>query len=171
MKRVSQGIIGALSLASVVFTASTGRADEAVVVEPEYAGPEDAVAYVKRTPNADLIIGGIFLFGSAYAFSAVAAGTSEVPSDRHLWVPVAGPWLDLANRPACGAGAQRPGCQNEPVNKAMLVASGLMQGVGALQMVGGLLFPKTEVVMVRQGVRVVPTATGSSVGVSAIGRF
>lgn len=175
--KVSQWVIGLLALPCVTSIASTGRAEEATdtgygaaIVDPSSG---DVIGHVRQTPNSDVIVGGAFLFTGAYSFSAVVAGTSDIRADERLWIPVAGPWMDLAERPGCGARARAPSCDNEPVNRALLVTSGIVQGVGVLQMLGGFMFPKTEVVMLegRRGVHVVPTAAGSAVGLTAVGAF
>jgi hypothetical protein len=173
MKRV---IIGALALTCVASLTSASRAEEGTMTVSDTAivdaSTGDVVGHVKRTPNTDVIVGGMFLLTSAYSFSAVAAGTSDVKADENLWVPVAGPWMDLAERPRCGGGVARPTCDNESVNQALIVTSGIVQGVGALQILGGLLFPKTEVIMSsKRSVQIAPSATGSAVGITAFGKF
>src|SRR6516162_3853198 len=74
---------------SIVSTPGTAR----VVEKPEtYTGP-----------NRALISTGLVTFGLAYVPAVIVAGTSSLPADNHLYIPVAGPWLNLADRPACGA--------------------------------------------------------------------
>lgn len=98
----------------------------------EYAGP-----------NKAMIGTGFALLGGTYLASAIVAGTSQHPGDEHLYIPVAGPWIDLANRGDCGAGFARS-CDNENTNNALLIGGGILQGVGVLTMIGGFLSPETR---------------------------
>jgi len=43
-----------------------------------------------------------------------------------------------------------PGCDRENTYKVLLVADGVLQGLGALEILGGLLFPETKTVMVAE---------------------
>ena len=106
----------------------------------------------------------------SYAPAAVIGATSARREDRRLIIPVAGPWLDLANRDCrterCGA--------NENVNKAMIITSGAVQGAGALMALGSLLIPERKTVHERvaekPGVQIAPMIGGIT-GISAVGRF
>jgi len=165
-------VIAGAALAAVVVTlwSPSAQADERVRVSA--ARSAETLAYVKRTPNENLIAGGAFLLGSSYAFSIVAAAKSDLPADDRLYIPIAGPWMDLNERPACGNSERRPDCKTEPLNKGLLVTSGIVQGIGAAEILGGFLFPKTEVIAVRAGgVTFHPTAGRSGVGVTATGAF
>jgi len=108
----------------------------------------------------------------SYAPSAIVAGTSDRREDRHLFYPVAGPWLDLANR-NCKA---RP-CEDEGADKALLVTDGILQGVGALWMLTSLVIPeppskKSPVAAEIGPVKLSPARVGrTGYGLSAIGTF
>ena len=80
-------------------------------------------------PSFAMISSGIVVFGLAYVPSVVAASSSSLPADRTLLVPIAGPWIDLTQRPRCTPAAQ---CDAENTNKVLLVTDGIVQAVGAL---------------------------------------
>lgn len=77
-------------------------------------------------PNRPMLITGGVLFLGTYAASAIVATTNDNSYDNKLYIPVVGPWLDMADRP-CGLGD----CgSREDVNQALLIGSGVAQGVG-----------------------------------------
>ena len=123
-------------------------------------------AETEFVPNGEMIGSGVVLLGTTYAASVVAATMSSNEADARLFVPVAGPWMAFAGR-ADG----KPDSREETVGKALLVADGILQGIGALQIVGGLSFPKARTVITeRAGVRIVPTI-GRVNGLAAVGKF
>jgi hypothetical protein len=88
-----------------------------------------------------------------------------------LYAPVAGPWLDLANRGECPPSSS---CGNETAYKALLIADGVLQGVGVLQVISGLLFPVTHSVTTVESavhVRIVPRVGREGYGLTAVGTF
>jgi hypothetical protein len=102
------------------------------------------------------------------------AGTSDVSADHHLYVPIAGPWLDLGDRPGCGSG--HIGCDTETTYKVLLVVDGLFQGIGALTTVAGFLSPERhELVSTADAgkptLHVAPASVASGYGLAAFGRF
>src|SRR5262249_9042189 len=129
------------------------------------------VTWQEVRPNADLIGGGIAMLGLTYGASIIVGAASDRQSDQFLYVPVAGPWMALANREPC-YGPCRPG---ETFNQVLLVADGLLQGAGVLQILGGFLFPEvrtvTRVAEVPKGVHIAPQVGLHSVGISAYGAF
>jgi hypothetical protein len=71
--------------------------------------------------------------------------TRSHSEDRVLAIPAAGPWIDLANRPACVPPQLPPGmklpvdpCIGETAVRAALVASGALQDMGMLFALIGL---------------------------------
>lgn len=136
-----------------------------------YRRNEPAAERTESTlPNTNLLSTGIGLAALSYAPAAVVATISPRSEDKRLYIPVAGPWLDLANR-----GAERGG--NETVNKAMIITSGAVQGAGALMAIGSLLIPETKTVptkaaaeVEKPSVKVVPIV-GAFTGIGAMGRF
>ena len=46
-------------------------------------------------------------FTLAYVPAVLVAQQSTQSADNHLYVPVVGPWVDLADRPTCGGASER----------------------------------------------------------------
>jgi hypothetical protein len=150
--------VGALAL--VATTHSLARAERPVVTET-----------VTTTPNRSLLHSGVVTLALAYVPAFVVATESSLEADQALYVPVAGPWIDLANRD-CST------CTNETANKVLLVTDGIFQGIGALNILGAFVFPETRVVTAREKpaqvarLRLSPGRFGSgSYGVLASGAF
>jgi hypothetical protein len=76
------------------------------------AGAQSHETVTTTGPNRELLHGGILALGVPYVASVVVAATSDRPEDKHLYIPVAGPWMDLANRSGCG-NAGEPSCDKE----------------------------------------------------------
>lgn len=138
----------------------------------EYAPPADKVR-TSYSPHKGLLISGASILGSTYATSAIVGATSSNDSDRKLYIPVVGPWLDMADRSCrfgdCGA--------KEDMNNALLLASGVSQAAGLGLLIAGLIVqdpgrsgaqakapPKPEI-------HVLPTSVGAGPGVGAVGTF
>jgi hypothetical protein len=125
--------------------------------------------------NGALIGAGLFLLGGSYLPAIAVAESSNSPADDHLYVPVAGPWLDLIRRPTCNA----IDCSAEFGNRALIATDGLLQGLGAFMTLVGLLTldedPATPPVaknLDKTTVHVSPAQLGSgSYGVTAFGSF
>jgi len=125
-------------------------------------------------PNRQLLQSGIFALGVPYVASIIVAASSDRSEDKHLYIPVAGPWLDFANRGPCGH-ALEPSCDTETAYKILLVGNGILQGVGALEIVGSFFFPETHTIAAKtdeRRVSVAPYYMGTgSYGLSAFARF
>jgi hypothetical protein len=139
---------------------------------PPQAGPRrDVITWVEETPDTGMIGAGLLMFGLAYGSSIVVGATSDRTEDQALFVPLAGPWIDLANRGDCAG----PCGADETVNRVLLVSSGLFQAAGALQILGGFLFPETRTVTrtaeVPAGVHFAPKVGKGMLGISAYGSF
>jgi hypothetical protein len=136
-----------------------------------YAPPPRVITFQETRPNADLIGGGIALFGLTYGTSIIVGAQSDRTSDQYLFVPVVGPWMALATRDPCFEMCG-PG---EAVSRVLLVTDGLLQGVGVLQILGGFIFPETRTVTrlaeVPRGVHVAPSVGPRMVGLTAYGAF
>jgi hypothetical protein len=76
----------------------------------------------------------------SYVPALVVAIKSERRGDDYLYYPVVGPWMNLANRGDCATCSQ----ERENVNEGLLIADGVFQGVGALQIVGAFLMPERQ---------------------------
>jgi hypothetical protein len=96
-------------------------------------------------PNRALLHSGLFTLAIPYVASVIVATGSDHPGDNNLYIPVAGPWMDLSSRGPCGGAAERS-CDGETANKALLVVDGVFQGLGALDIVGAFVFPETRTV-------------------------
>ena len=166
-RRVARWSFGAVGLFTLL-TAPTAFADDKVVVTTTPPAAESTL------PNSTLLRSGLFTLGAAYVPALVVAITSERPEDDHLYAPIVGPWIDLAARGDCSGD-----CSGETVNKVLLVTDGVFQGLGALQIVGSLLFPEQHVVTVhgRDGsptlaLSVMPAHFGPGAnGLQAVGEF
>ena len=122
-------------------------------------------------PTADLIASGLFTLAIPYVASVAVATQSPNPADHYLYTPVAGPWLNLSHREDCPTSGA---CSNETAYKILLVADGVLQGFGALEILSGFLFPEPTTAKTDSSsprVRVVPSVAGGGPGVTALGRF
>jgi hypothetical protein len=125
-------------------------------------------------PNRALLRSGVFTLGASYVPALVVAIESDHPADNHLYAPIVGPWLDLANRGDCEGD-----CDGETVNKVLLVTDGVFQGIGALQILGSFIFPETTAAVTVAGsdgepalsFRVMPTKIARGSGLVAYGEF
>lgn len=160
----------AAAAAGFAFT-TEARADEVVI-------PGKEISSTHTEPNRAMLDSGVFALGVPYVTSIIVGATSNHPGDKDLYVPVAGPWMDLGDR-HCAFGTS---CNHEGLNKGLLVVDGIFQGIGALQIVGAFLFPETITVSSASTehhlaladvshVQVGPSGVGSGYGLSAIGRF
>lgn len=166
----------ALALASTLLVSAPARP---ALADQDLARTAPGERAAVRGPNRRMLRSGIWTLGLAYAPAALVAGTSERPADSRLFVPVAGPWMNLADRGPCGASA----CDKESFNKAMLVTDGIFQGLGALQILGSFLLPETrapsalrsgssEVAVAKPRVKVMPARLkGGGYGVAAQATF
>jgi hypothetical protein len=174
-----------LGAASVLTYPASSSADTTVVEQPApapasttvVATPAAPVAETRDAytgPNRRLIGSGLVTFGLSYIPSLIVAGTSDVPADHHLYVPIVGPWLDLGNRPGCGPG--HIDCDAETTDKVLLVFDGLFQGIGALTTVAGFLSPERhELVSTADAdkptLHLGPAHVASGYGLAAFGNF
>jgi hypothetical protein len=116
---------------------------------------------VESTRSTGMLVGGIVVFTLTYAPTAYVGFGSARTEDRVLAVPAAGPWIDLANRPACvppqvpkGVSLPIDPCIGETATRAALVASGALQDLGVIFTLIGL--PSHS--------RIVTTDSGRGVG-------
>jgi hypothetical protein len=130
-----------------------------------------------NTETKDTLLGtGLFLLAVSYLPAVSVAASSTVSADQHLYAPIAGPWIDLAQRPICSPPAN---CQSEQTNRALLETTGILQGVGAFLTIVGLLTPddtdtespKHTSEAKATTVHVTPAQFGSAYGLAAFGKF
>jgi hypothetical protein len=134
---------------------------------------EERATVVETQPDYALVGTGLLLFAGPYIASVVVAAESNHSGDEHLYIPVVGPWLDLADR---NCGPNDIACNNEGMNKALLIGNGILQGVGVVTAVAGFLFPEKRVVSpattTGARVKVLPIGLGrGGYGLGAIGTF
>jgi hypothetical protein len=104
--------------------------------------PDEALpggGHVESTRSTGMLVAGIVVFTLTYAPTAYVGFGSPRGADRVLAVPAAGPWIDLANRPACvppqvphGVSLPVDPCIAETATRAALVASGALQDLGVV---------------------------------------
>jgi hypothetical protein len=136
--------------------------------------------HIESSRSTGALIGGAVVFVLSYAPTLYIGAGSPRSSDRVLAVPIVGPWLDLANRPACVA-PNLPVkvpidlCIEETASRAALIASGSLQGLATVLTLIGLPSHTRVVEGVDRGVgarakprlAVVPTLGGAL----AVGTF
>jgi hypothetical protein len=153
--------IASAAVTASIMTSGLARAEEVQVSQTR--------------PNSAMLTSGIFAFGVPYVSSVIVGAASSHPGDRNLFVPVAGPWIDLADR-HCEVGTS---CNHEGLYKGLLIADGIFQGLGALQIAGAFLFPETVTVTNAAqrprprmaGVHFAPSSVGTGYGLAAVGLF
>lgn len=127
----------------------------------------EATPHTSWRPNRTLLMTGLVLFGAPYVASVGVAATSSHNGDGNLAVPVLGPWLDMGARGGCPAGSD---CGPETGNMVLLAADGILQTVGALEIVGAFVFPEHyDVTTITTGKNTTLTLSPSRVGVGAYG--
>jgi hypothetical protein len=107
---------------------------------------------VTVSPSAALIASGTIALSLGYGVASVLAVSSTYDKDRVLFVPIAGPWIDLGLRP--------PGTTDEVWARVGLIVDGVAQLAGVVLLVTGFVMkarmPKNVAALVT------PTSTGLS---------
>jgi hypothetical protein len=100
---------------------------------------------VETTGSAVALVSGAVVLGMSYLPSAYVAAGSSLSADQVLWVPLLGPWIDLATRPSCNEPTYPPGvqipadpCSPESAYRAALVTAGALQAAGVILMLVGM---------------------------------
>jgi hypothetical protein len=153
--------------------------------EDTMPAPTQAEAEVKTTtspPNVPLLASGLFVLAGSYVPSVLVAAANNRSYDNNLYIPVVGPWMNLAARPACG-GLGQTSCSTEGGFKALLIIDGIAQAIGAVGTIAGLVSPQTRTTAIARTaqadkkpqalkVRFIPASVGKSAyGMAAIGTF
>ena len=133
--------------------------------------PRDEPAFSKVKPNRALLIAGGSMLLASYATTAIVGAVSPLAADEKLFVPVVGPWLNLAERP-CSLGA----CGGkEDLTNAFILGGGITQAVGLGLAVLSLVVPEKRraptVTTASPTVRVTPISFGRGGGLGAVGTF
>lgn len=178
MKKVSFTLaaFGAVLLSTSASYADSTTGQTTTTAAPYPYSPTGQVAEhestTEHTPNTLMMKTGVGIFVVSYGSSVVAAAVSPRDEDKNLFIPVVGPWLDLGDRDC----ATRS-CGNDDVAKAMIISSGIAQGVGVLLGVGSLFVPESTTTRTRNEVTskaevtFTPVSYGSGAGLGAVGRF
>jgi hypothetical protein len=128
-----------------------------VTSAPVASDPVVRDTHERYMPNRYLLASGLLVFGIPYTASVIVAATSGNPGDQHLYLPIVGPWLDIARRPGCPAA--NVDCDTETSNKVFLGIDGVLQGLGTLQFIWAFLRPEHEVFTTVAATRYPPKMT------------
>jgi hypothetical protein len=126
----------------------------------------------ERKPNRAMLITGSAIFLGTYAASATVGAFSDTKGDGNLFIPVVGPWIDVAERD-CKLGQ----CTTrEDVNIAHLIGSGAAQATGIAIAIGSFFVherkdgrpaPQPKVA----NVQILPMSMRAGAGIGAFGTF
>lgn len=159
-------ITTAAVLVSAALWTASASAQERVVTTTTTA--EQPVTETTR-PNRKMLTTGGAIIAASYIPAVVVAATSDRSADKNLYIPVAGPWLDLAERGGCGPNP----CGDEAIYKGLIVTAGLAHLVGVGLVVGSFLVPEERTVTVGSTKpKLVPAQFGKSgAGFALVGQF
>jgi len=165
-----------LSVCVLVGSTRAARADDGTGQVPNVTKER-----VETTgPNRALLHSGVWIFVLSYVPAVIVAAESNRHGDKNLYVPIAGPWMDLAARDRCPSNGS---CKSDTLNKVLIVVDGIFQGLAALDIVGALLFPETRTTTISSSnpdasrpalplVRILPAQfAANGYGVAAVGTF
>jgi hypothetical protein len=118
-----------------------------------------------------LLVGSGTLLVASYVPSAIVGAVSDRDEDRYLFIPAVGPWVDLGRRD-CTA---RP-CTNDGLDKALLIGSGILQGIGTVGVVASFFVPERRTQVTTASAKktfvVSPAQLGrGGCGLAALGTF
>ena len=118
-------------------------------------------------PNTPLLITGSALLVGTYVTTAAFSGANGPVADRDLYIPVAGPWINLADR-----STDR---ENNTRDTVLIAGSGVLQGVGVVMVITSFFVPESiPAARISAGnvkMNVAPTASMGGGGVGAFGTF
>jgi hypothetical protein len=165
----------AAAVLTVVIPTAASSAETAVAQSAAQPPVAEHASYV--WPNNGLLSKGFFAFLGSYVPSVIVAVVNDNSYDKRLYIPIAGPWIDLASRPGCG-GVGQSTCGAETGYKALLIVAGAVQTLGALAIVGGLTVPERRLTPApakadnKPTVHLQPAQVGrSGYGLAAFGTF
>ena len=138
-------------------------------LQPLGPSPTEQITTEKTIPNRPLLLTSSALVLGTYLPSMIVAAESPRYGDQYLFIPVAGPWIDLAVRGGCGPNP----CATEMLYKSMLIISGIAQVGGAAGIVASFLSPETRVYRTaKTKPQVVPAQMGKNgYGVALVGAW
>lgn len=137
---------------------------------PTVAAPppgESTTVYQQHRPNTPLLVTGGVLLAATYATTAALSGANGPVADRDLYIPIAGPWINLADRDT--------NRENNTRDTVLIAGSGVLQGIGALMLVTSFFVPeRVPAARISAGnvkMQVSPQASMGGGGVGAVGTF
>ena len=146
---------------------AASSASRSPILEEPYIEP---TAERSSLPNTPLLVTGTVVLGASYGASVIAASRSDSETDDKLYYPVVGPWMALNDRD-CSVDP----CSRKTLDTALLVGSGVLQGLGALGIIMSVFIPSTEThswyLIGSDDMNVTPLAGYGELGAIATGRF
>jgi hypothetical protein len=151
-------------------TTTTTAADTEAIMPPTVPPTRESVTvYERQRPNRPLLITGGLLLVATYGTTAAIVGANGEKPDRDLYIPVAGPWINVADRSCTGD------CGDHKRDTVLIVGSGVLQGVGALMVISSFLIPekvaKAQITAGPVKMQVAPTGNRGGGGIGAFGTF
>lgn len=152
-------------------TTTITSADDATASAPTtpsntYTKPAETTLYQRHTPHKAYLYTGLSVFAGTYVTTAAVAGNSGSVGDHDLYLPIVGPWVDLASRDMGNTST---------TDKVLIVGSGVLQAAGAGLAVASFFIPeKYATATIAAGpvkMAVSPTAGAGMGGVGAVGTF
>ncbi len=117
---------------------------------------------VRRWPNRPLLITSTLMLTASYVPAVFFAAYND-DTTNNLYIPVAGPWMELAQEPASGG------------SKALLAISGVFQDLGALGLLTSLFVPERRTskwyLIGNKKLSAAPAIDRYTYGISARGHF
>jgi hypothetical protein len=167
------------SVCGIALVVAVATALPSVAAAQEAAPPPPPATTTETTsqatgPSLWMLGSGLTVFAFAYVPVVVVGATSGLNADRTLFVPLAGPWIDLAQRPGCTPASA---CSGESSAKVLLVVDGVFQALGALTVLGSFFDTAHVTTTVQRAalqptVRITPAQLGTSgYGMAALGTF
>jgi hypothetical protein len=181
------GVGGSTLLLALTLSSTAGAQSAAPDLTSQRKPPPRRLSYdegqpipdgyrLRSEPHKGLLITGAIMGGGAYAFSVMGAvDTSFEDNAGYLLIPIAGPWLMLAagNDPPepCPMGETCP--TGNPSYKGLAVgAAGVLQAVGAVLFITGVMTERRYLERKDVEVSIVPTSLGNDgYGLGAVGTF
>jgi hypothetical protein len=160
---VKRTIVTAATLLAAALCCSTASAQDPVQVTYDSTERETV------RPNRPMLYTGLAVIAASYIPPVVVAATSSRAGDEYLYIPLAGPWIDLGERGGCGPNP----CGEEAVYKGLLIATGVAHVVGTGLILSSLFVPE-ERIKERTSAKpvVVPAQVGrSGAGLMVVGTF
>ena len=149
---------------------TTTAADTEAPVPPSASMSTNAdrtTLYDRRRPNRPLLITGGLILAGSYATTAALAANEGSIRDHDLYIPIAGPWINLASRDS--------GASNNTRDTVLIAGSGVLQAAGAGMFIASFIIPeKVATATIAAGpvkMHLTPTAAAGAGGVGAFGTF